>query len=243
MKLVGLIGYPLEHSFSNKFFEQKFIDENLPEFKHQNFELKSINELPVLISSQAELVGFNVTIPYKEQILPYLHSLDSAAGKIGAVNCVKVLHGTETRLEGYNTDYLGFWKSIESSILHHHKSSLILGSGGSSKAVQFALRQHGIQFQVVSRLGKVTYKDLTDEIIRRHQLIINTTPLGMFPDVDDCPPIPYKAINKHHLCYDLIYNPSETMFVKKSRMQGAIVKNGYDMLRIQAEESWKIWNT
>lgn len=243
MKLIGLIGFPLKHSFSNKFFTDKFIDEHLSQFSHQNFELKSIDELPLLMLSHPELFGFNITIPYKEQVLPYLQSIDEAAAKIGAVNCVKVNRQSGINLKGYNTDWLGFWQSIKSHIEPHHQSALILGNGGSSKAVQYALSINGISFQVVSRRGALTYADLTEEIIRNHLLIINTTPLGMFPAVDVYPPIPYEGIGSQHLCYDLIYNPAETVFLTKCRLQGAAIKNGYDMLHIQAEESWRIWNS
>lgn len=240
MVLYGLIGYPLTHSFSPAYFNDKFEREGIDAI-YKAFPLRTINDLPALIELHPELKGLNVTIPFKEQVIPYLDAIDSAAKEIEAVNCI---HITNDRRTGYNTDYTGFLKSMLPLQKLRYRQALVLGSGGASKAVQYALQQLDIIPTVVSRReGDIDYDSLTDEIVEANKLIVNTTPLGMYPDIDAFPPIPYHAIGRQHLLYDVIYNPELTAFLKKGKQQGASVKNGYEMLILQAEESWRIWNS
>ena len=244
MKLYGLIGFPLTHSFSKKYFTEKFQRENITDSNYENFPLLSLDEFPGLIHSHPELKGLNVTIPYKEQMLKFLDEIDEAAKEIGAVNTIKIADG---KLKGFNTDYLGFMQSIIKILEPHHSHALILGTGGSSKAVGYGLKKMGIDFHYVSRnpeqLEELNYSELDKDAIRSHKLIINTTPLGMFPDVDQCPPISYEFLTASHLLYDLIYNPEETLFLKKGKEQMAKTENGLEMLQLQAERSWEIWNS
>ncbi|MBL7683232.1 MAG: shikimate dehydrogenase [Flavipsychrobacter sp.] len=238
--LYGLIGYPLSHSFSPAYFHHKFAKQGIDAI-YQAYPILTINDFPALLNANPSLKGLNVTIPYKEQILHYLDEMDAAAETIGAVNCIKI---TSDRLIGYNTDHIGFADSLRPLLRKQHTHALVLGTGGAAKAVMYALHQLGIDCKTVSRTsGDITYDNLNDEIIQSHRLIINTTPLGMYPDANQCPSLPYKAIGQGHLLYDLIYNPEETLFLKQGSEAGAAIKNGYEMLILQAEASWQIWNT
>jgi len=236
----GIIGYPLAHSFSPAYFKKKFTSLHI-DAVYKAYPLASVHELAALLIEQPDLEGLNVTIPYKESIIPLLDEMDSTATEIGAVNCIAIKNGRKT---GYNTDVMGFEQSLNPLLTHHHTQALILGTGGSSKAVGYVLRQLGIPFQKVSRSsqpGCLTYIDLTDEIIESHKLIINTTPVGQYPDAQHAPAIPYQAIGKDHLLYDLIYNPEETLFLQRGREKEAVIKNGFEMLQLQAEASWQLW--
>ncbi len=237
----GLIGYPLTHSFSPAFFAEKFEKEGI-EASYSLFPISSINELPALLANDSCLRGLNVTIPYKQAVLPYLHTIDTAAVHTGAVNCIDIRNGIVT---GYNTDIIGFRQSLQPLLQPQHTHALILGTGGASLAVKYVLDKLGIVYQSVSRTKSEhtrAYEDLAEETVAGHTLIINTTPAGMYPDVDSCPPLPYHAISSQHLLYDLVYNPEETLFLAKGKTQGATVKNGLEMLQLQAEASWDIWN-
>ncbi len=244
MKQFGLIGYPLSHSFSKKYFSEKFERASITDAQYALYELKSLLDFKVWMNSVPNLKGLNVTIPYKQDVIPFLDRLNDKAKAIGAVNVIKKeSDGTYT---GYNSDYYGFKLSLEDFLGNTlPKKALVLGTGGASKAVIVALQDMGITYQYVSRTASGFtwgYEDLTKELIAEHLLIINTTPLGMSPNVDQCPPIPYGAIGQEHRLYDLVYNPSETLFMKKGLEQGASVKNGLDMLILQAEKAWEIWN-
>lgn len=232
----GLIGHPLGHSFSKDYFTKKFEREGL-DCEYSNYDLEDISMV-----RQLKLSGFNVTIPYKEAIIPYLDELDPMAKEIGAVNTVKVL--PDGRLKGYNTDVIGFSVALHSILLTPH-SALILGTGGASKAVQYVLKKHRITYHLASRdakKGDFAYDQLTPEVIKEHLLLINTTPVGMAPNIDMAPAIPYEAITPQHTLIDLIYNPEETLFLQRGRQHGATTNNGLAMLHAQAEASWKIWN-
>jgi shikimate dehydrogenase len=232
MRLFGLIGYPLEQSFSKAYFDEKFRTEGLDDCQFENFPLASIDELPALLSSRPELEGFAVTIPYKKAILKFLHKRPEG---IDACNCVRINNGD---LIGYNTDHIGFEKSLLPLLGDRKHTALVLGSGGAKEAVVFTLERLQIPYQIVSRSGEgLPYADLNDEIIRSSTLIINTTPLGMYPNLDSYPDIPYSAITPQHILYDLVYNPAKTLFLQKGEGQGAVIKNGYEMLVIQAEEN------
>ena len=238
MKTYGLIGKNISYSFSRNYFDNKFKNEEISNCQYINFDTDNLSELNNIFNT--DNYGFNVTIPYKETIIPYLDSLDFHAEQIGAVNTIKIEN--EKKI-GFNTDWIGFKKSLEPLLKPHHKKALILGTGGASKAVIYALKQLQIQTLIVSRNGETTYEDLSEEIIQNHTIIINCTPVGTFPNTDSAPDIPYQFITKNHLVYDLIYNPAETLFLKKCKENGAVTKNGLEMLEIQAEESWKIWNS
>jgi len=243
MRYFGLIGYPLSHSFSKAYFNQKFEQEGIPA-QYENYPIPSIEEFPELIRKYPLLEGINVTIPYKEAILPYLHSVSEVVRKTGACNCIRIRNG---RLEGFNTDVLGFEKSLLKSLQRRHDRALVLGTGGASKAVQYVLDKLRIPFTVISRTadpsaGILSYAELNEELLYNARLWINTTPLGMHPNVDSCPPLDYAQLGSGHYLYDLVYNPAETLFLKKGKEKGAITENGHDMLLIQAEEGWKIWN-
>ena len=238
--LYGIIGYPLSHSFSPGYFNSLFAGEKI-EATYQPFPIAAIAEYPTLVVEHPELRGLNVTIPYKEAIIPYLDELDDAARETGAVNCIK-LEGR--RSTGYNTDIIGFEESLRPLLQPHHTRALVLGTGGAAKAVIYVLKKAGISYTEVSRssaLGHLTYRDLTPDILGRHKLIINTTPSGMYPNVQSCPQLPYEALGKDHLLYDLIYNPEETLFLKKGKEQGAAIKGGTEMLIMQANASRRIW--
>ena len=242
MKVFGLIGYPLSHSFSKGFFAEKFQKEGISDCIYENFPLEDISQFPALLEQQPDLRGLNVTIPYKEAVLPWLDELSPAAEQIKAVNCIQFHEGIRI---GFNTDVMGFKRSLQPLLKPHHTNALVLGTGGAAKAVMFVLQELNIPYTVVSRRahdGVITYNMLDKDIIAAHTIIINTSPLGMYPQVDAAPPIPYELITKHHLLYDLIYNPAETLFLKQGAAKGAAIKNGHEMLVLQAEASWDIWN-
>lgn len=245
MDTYGLIGYPLGHSFSRNFFNQKFVDEGI-DAVYENFEIPSIEMFLEVLEATATLRGLNVTIPYKEKVISYLDVLSPEARTIGAVNVIKVEHKDKQRvLKGYNTDVIGFIRSIEPMIEPHHKKALVLGTGGASKAVCYGLRQLNIEPVLVSRYqrpGTIQYKDITQEVVKEYNVIVNSTPCGMYPKVDDCPDLPYEALTSENLLYDLVYNPDQTTFMKRGAAQGAAVKNGLEMLLIQAQTGWDIWN-
>ncbi|HPT32477.1 MAG TPA: shikimate dehydrogenase [Prolixibacteraceae bacterium] len=246
MRTYGLIGYPLGHSFSRKFFTEKFLRENLQE-QYLNFELDDIALLPGIIGAHPELAGLNVTIPYKEKVLPYLGRLDPVSTAIGAVNTIRIIRNQEgILLEGYNSDVYGFSESLKPLLKTFYRKALVLGTGGASKAVTFALDRLGIEWLQVSRnnigMKCISYDDLDLQTIRQHPIIINTTPLGTFPDTGTYPLIPYNLITQEHLLYDLVYNPAESLFLKYGKEQGAAIKNGYEMLELQALMSYDIWN-
>lgn len=244
-KLYGLIGFPLGHSFSSQYHNDRFRRDNI-DARYDNYELSDISLLPSLVKQQPMLMGLNVTIPHKENVLPYLDEVDDVAQRIGAVNVIKIIRNDSgVRMVGYNSDYAGFRNSIESLLLPHHTHALVLGSGGASKAVSTALRDMGLSVKIVSRTprcGELSYGELTDEIMSQYTVIINATPVGMHPHVDACVAIPYDKITSRHLCYDVVYNPSMTLFMSKSAAQGAVVSNGLSMLHGQADIAWKIWN-
>lgn len=247
MQKYGLIGYPLKHSFSIGYFNEKFAAENI-DAEYVNFELPCIDNFPDVVEGNANLCGLNVTIPYKEQVIPYLDELDADTARIGAVNVIKIIRlpKGKVKLVGYNSDIIGFTQSIEPLLQPHHKKALILGTGGASKAIFRGLENLGIEATFVSRTQKegtfLTYEELTPEVMAEHTVIVNCTPVGMFPKVDFCPNIPYQLLTPDHLLYDLLYNPGETLFMKKGTAQGAVVKNGLEMLLLQAFAAWEIWN-
>jgi len=245
MRQFGLIGYPLGHSFSASFFTKKFKEEGI-DAKYMNFPLESIDEFKGLVKEEIDLVGLNVTVPYKQEVIPYLNSLSPTAEAIQAVNTIS-FRRSEGMLElvGDNTDVIGFRRSLEQYLKPHHSSALVLGTGGSSKAVLHVLDLLGITYSRVSRTAgekQITYGDLTDELLSKATLIINTTPLGMYPGVETFPRIPYEALSPNHLLFDLVYNPEKTEFLSRGEKQGSEIVNGHDMLIYQAEASWKIWN-
>ena len=244
-KTYALVGYPLGHSFSKVFFTDKFKREELSA-EYLNFELSSLDNLKSEIENHPHLIGFNVTIPYKQQIIPMLNSMSKEAKEIGAVNVVRIMKGKAgTELKGYNSDVIGFSKSIKPLLKSYHKKALVLGTGGASRAVFYGLKHLGLLTQYVSRTKKngiLSYEELNEELIKDFTVIVNCTPLGMSPKTDKCPSIPYKFIGSKHLLFDLIYNPDETLFLKKGKIQGATTKNGLEMLHLQALESWDIWN-
>ncbi|WP_046744209.1 shikimate dehydrogenase family protein [Kordia zhangzhouensis] len=243
--LFGLLGKHIAYSFSRGYFSDKFKKLNRDDHFYTNFDIPSIEKFPQLISEYSNLKGMNVTIPYKEAVIPYLDNLHKKAKKIGAVNTIKIKK--DGSLKGYNTDCYGFKKSIKPYLEKHHTKALILGTGGASKAIAFVFEELGIDYQYVSRKPKntqtISYQDLSEKIMKSHPVIVNCTPLGTFPKIDDCPDIPYKYVSKDFLLFDLIYNPSETTFLKLGRLQGAQIVNGYKMLEYQAEKAWKIWNS
>ena len=239
MNIYGLIGKNIAYSFSKNYFINKFKNEGIKNSQYINFDIDNLSELNNIFNQNNQ--GYNVTIPYKEAVISYLDALDNHAKQIGAVNTIQVHKGQK---KGFNTDWIGFKKSIEPLLQLHHTKALILGSGGASKAVIYALKQLQITTAVVSRTkGDFTYQQLDEELLKEHTIIINTTPLGTFPETSLAPVIPYQFISKQHLVYDLVYNPEETLFLKKCRKNGAEIKNGLQMLEIQAEEAWKIWNS
>ncbi len=244
MDKYGLIGYPLGHSFSKDFFHEKFGKEGI-DAEYLNFEIPDIGCFPDIITGNPGLHGLNVTIPYKEQVIPFLDELSEEAHEIGAVNVVKVSrHDGSTILKGYNSDVIGFMSSIRPVLKQVHRKALILGTGGASKAVRYGLHQSGIDCTFVSRTvktGMLTYEQLTEEIMTDHLVIVNTTPVGMYPRTEACPDIPYDMIGENHLLFDVIYNPEETLFLQKGRLRGASVKNGLEMLILQAKAAWNIW--
>ncbi len=243
MSKFGLIGKNISYSFSKSFFSEKFEKENLPH-SYENFDIPAIESFLEILSETTNLKGLNVTIPYKEEIIPLLNNLEEEAKKIGAVNTIKISEDRKTT--GYNTDHYGFQKALEAFMPLQKKTALILGTGGASKAVAYSLKNLGFEFKFVSRKQDsktINYETLDKSIIKNHLLIINCTPLGTFPNITDCPPIPYQFLTKDHLLFDLIYNPAETEFLKRGRNQGAQTSNGLKMLELQAEKAWQIWNS
>jgi shikimate dehydrogenase len=243
MKLYGLIGYPLGHSFSKKYFTEKFSKEGITDCEYDNFSIPDIEELKQVLSEHPQLCGFNITIPHKQAVLSFLDDSTHLPEGLSACNCVKIEAG---KLIGYNTDVAGFEQSLSPLLNSNHKKALILGNGGAAEAVKFVLNKLQIGFKVVSRRlhddTNLLYRDLDDNKIKDHLLIVNTTPIGTFPKAEECPDIPYQSITTNHYLFDLVYNPAKTLFLQKGEERGAIIKNGSDMLQIQAEESWKIWN-
>ncbi len=243
MKEYGLIGRPLSHSFSKKYFTEKFAKEGIRDCRYENYELDSIAGLLPLLQSHPALCGLNVTIPYKTAVISYLDEVSPLVGEIGACNCIHIRRG---KLSGYNTDVPAFRASIEGWLEPHDKRALVLGSGGAAKAVKKALADLSIDYHVVTRDPGGTefnYTELDKEVIQDHTIIVNTTPLGMYPDVDSCPPIDYGYLTDRHLLFDLVYNPTKTRFLLEGEKRGARIINGYEMLVRQAEESWRVWNS
>ncbi|MFA6922723.1 MAG: shikimate dehydrogenase [Bacteroidales bacterium] len=249
MKLFGLIGYPLSHSFSKGYFAEKFSKEKVKNCEYELFPLEKISEFPLLIEKHKNLAGLNVTIPYKEKIINYLEKLDNTAKEVGAVNTIKFIHEKNKKnLVGYNTDVFGFETTLKPLLESHHAKALILGHGGASKAVRYVLKKIGIECLFVEleeykKEGDISWNEINENLIKNYFLIINATPLGMYPKVDEFPKIPYNCITPKHLLYDLVYNPEKTKFLELGEKQGAAIQNGLQMLHIQAEKSWEIWNT
>lgn len=245
MKKYGLIGYPLRHSFSIGYFNEKFHAEGI-DAEYINFEIPSIDNFMEVIAENPTLEGLNVTIPYKEKIIPYLDDLDKDTAAIGAVNVIKVVRKkNKVKLIGYNSDIIGFTQSVEPLLQSHHKKALILGTGGAAKSVFHGLKNLGVEGMYVSRTKQknmLTYEELTPDIMQEYTVVVNCTPLGMYPKVDFCPDIPYNLLTPNHLLYDLLYNPNITLFMKKGMEQGAVTKNGLEMLLLQAFAAWDIWN-
>ena len=245
MDKYGLIGYPLGHSFSNVYFNQKFIDEKI-DAVYEKFEIPTIDLLPEVIDSNPNLRGLNVTIPYKQKVLPFLDAISPEARAIGAVNVIKVTRdGAKISLKGYNSDVIGFTKSIEPMLDKTHTKALILGTGGASKAVDYGLKSLGLETIFVSRFqrpGTIQYEDITPNVIKEYNVIVNCTPCGMYPNTEECPNLPYQAMDNHTILYDVIYNPDTTLFMKKGAEHGANTKNGLEMLLLQAFASWEFWN-
>ncbi len=242
MKLYGLIGYPLTHSFSKQYFTDKFNTQSIYGCTYENFEIAGILQLPHLLKTHPNLCGLNVTIPYKQSVLDFLDEKSNVVKNIHACNCIKVIDG---KLIGYNTDVVGFQNSLQKQLQPNHNKALVLGTGGASQAVQYALTELGIKYMVVSRNKKqdeIGYEDLDEEKLNGYPLIINTTPLGMYPNTDAAPSVPYDYITSDNFLYDLIYNPARTKFLHEGEKRGAQICNGHEMLIGQAEESWRIWN-
>ena len=239
----GLVGKDISYSFSKKYFSEKFSNEHFDICTYENFDIQSIKEFPEIITKNPDIEGLNVTIPFKETVIPYLHKLSKKAAQIGAVNVVKITK--KGNLKGYNSDYYGFKKSLKPLLKPHHKKALILGTGGAAKAVTFALDQLGIVSTFASRTTSenfIDYNRINATTFDNYQIIINCTPLGTSPNEKDFPPIPYEYFTEKHIAFDLIYNPTETVFLKKAKEKSAVIQNGYDMLVFQAEKGWKIWN-
>jgi shikimate dehydrogenase len=242
MRQFGLIGYPLAQSFSQKFFTEKFEKENLTDCRYDTFSISSIDDLANILKNNPELCGLNVTIPYKEQVLSFLDEKSALVKKIKACNCIKIKNG---KLTGHNTDAPAFEQSLKEKLQPHHTKALILGTGGAAKAVEYSLKQLNISYKYVSRKPSAksfSYEQLTDMLMQEYTLIINTTPLGMHPNIVEAPQIPYQALTSKHYLFDVVYNPSKTLFLQKGEKQGATIKNGHEMLVLQAQESWRIWN-
>ena len=243
MRRFGLIGFPLSHSFSQKYFTEKFANLGITDCVYENFALKHIDELAELITKHSDIAGLNVTIPYKKQVLDFLTDTTEVVTKTGACNCIKF---QGSRLTGHNTDVTGFEQSLLPFLKPHHTRALVFGTGGASAAVAYVLDKLGIPFQYVSRNTAdhtMDYQSVNESLLASHQLLINTTPLGMYPAVDAFPDIPYQYLTPQHHLYDLIYNPAQTKFLEKGKLRGATTQNGLEMLILQAEESWRIWNT
>jgi shikimate dehydrogenase len=242
MRIFGIIGYPLSHSFSQKYFKEKFEKEGIVDADFLQFPIEHIDALNDVLKRHNTLQGFAITIPYKKSVLQFLHQSTDAVKQMGACNCVRIKDG---KLYGYNTDVVGFEKSFTPLLQPHHTKALILGTGGAAAAVEFTLHKLNIPYRFVSRTksgNNYTYNELNEDIMKEYSIIINSTPLGTFPKVDEAPEIPYSLLSSQHYLFDLVYNPAETKFLRLGKQQGATVKNGYDMLIIQAEENWRIWN-
>ena len=245
-KQLGLIGYPLSHSFSKKYFDEKFQKLNLTNYSFDVFSIENVNQFPKLIQENKNLIGLSVTLPHKETIISFLDELDETAKEIGAVNCIKI---SNRKLKGFNTDALGFRQSLRPFLDVNHTKALVFGTGGASKAVAYVLKKLNIDVWFVTRKkiehlsNNLTYQELNENIISACKLLVNTTPVGMHPNENECLPLPYSAISSQHLVYDLTYNPTETLFLKKAKEQGALISNGYNMLCFQADEAWRIWTT
>ncbi len=241
MDKYGIIGNPLGHSFSKGFFTEKFAREGI-DAEYLNFQIPEIGKLTEVLQENPELRGINVTLPYKTEVIPFLDELSDEAREIGAVNVVQIRNG---HLKGFNSDIIGFTRSIQPLLKPHHRKALILGTGGASRAIRVGLTRLGLEWKYVSRTpreGMITYEDITAETLREYEVIVNCSPVGMFPKVDECPAIPYEFLTQDHLLYDLVYNPENTLFMKKGALQGAVVKNGLEMLHLQAIASWEFWN-
>lgn len=240
----GLIGQTLTHSFSKTYFEKKFRALQLSDHHYSNFELERIDDLKTLLASEPNLKGLNVTIPYKQQVIPFLDELSAEAKEIGAVNCISI---SGKKLTGHNTDVYGFSQSIKPFLDVNHQRALILGTGGASRAVAYALRRTGVDVYFVTTSAKKNentffYSEVNEVVMNAFKLVVNTTPLGMFPQTQEAPAIPYELFTPLHLAYDLVYNPEETLFLKRAKESGAVTVNGLSMLQLQAEKSWEIWN-
>jgi len=246
LRTFGLIGYPLSHSFSKRYFTEKFEKEQIDDCNYELFPLVEIAHIEPLINENESLRGLNVTIPYKVSVLPFLNEIDPAAMQIGAVNCISIRRENgKIELKGYNTDAYGFEESLKPFLKEHHQRALIFGDGGAAKAVKYTFRKLGIPFLVVVRkpsADAILYSDITEEILQNHTILVNTTPLGTSPNTAECPDIPYHFLSEKHIAYDLVYNPEVSLFLKNALAQGAAVKNGMEMLYLQAERSWYIWN-
>ncbi len=262
MKKFGLIGYPLGHSFSEKYFSEKFEKLGLSDHEYKLYPLQNLSDFPALLKDDKDICGLNVTIPHKIGVMYYLDEIDPVAKEVDAVNCIKVTHHHAVRslfsgelctmnahkpkLKGYNTDVYGFEQSLKPMLKNYHKKALVLGNGGAARAVKYVLEKLKIDYTFVSRKpygNIISYQDLGKEVVKEHKIIINTSPVGTYPNIDEAPAIPYDFIDDKHLFYDLIYNPEETTFLKRGREKGAQIKNGYEMLELQAEKSWDIWNS
>ncbi len=248
MKIYGLIGYRLGHSFSQKFFTEKFAAESLSDHEYVNFELDTIYDFPGLFEQVKNICGLNCTIPYKQQIMQFLDEIDSEAAQIGAINTIKIIDRNGKRiLKGFNTDLYGFENSLCPMLEEKHKKALILGTGGASKAIKYLLNKLHIEYLSATTKeqpgeNEISYHQVSNKLMKEHLIIINATPLGTFPEVDTCPDLPYDLITSDHILYDLVYNPEETLFLKKGKEQGAKTKNGLEMLHLQAIRAWEIWN-
>lgn len=244
MNKLGLLGRNISYSFSRAYFKSKFEKEQITDTTYENFDIESIHLLPSILNNTKGLKGLNVTIPYKQEVIPFLDKINKKAAEIGAVNTIKITK--KGKLVGYNTDCYGFKKSIIPFLKKYHNKALILGTGGASKAIAYTLRELGINYQYVSRKMSegidFTYDTLSENDIKEALIIINCTPLGTFPNIDNCPHIPYDSITDKHILFDLIYNPEETKFLKKGKEKGAVIINGLKMLELQAEKAWSIWN-
>ena len=248
MKTYGLIGYRLGYSFSKGFFTEKFEKENLQEHEYVNFELDTIDEFPGIFEKNDHIAGLNCTIPYKQQIMPFLDEIDEEAATVGAINTVKIIRSEDSvKLKGFNTDIYGFENSLQPMLNEKHKKALILGTGGASKAIKYILKKLGLSYVSASieeklNEGEIRYEDINEDLLKEYLVVINATPLGTFPKVDNCANIPYEFLTSDHVLFDLVYNPEETLFMKKGKAQGAAVKNGLEMLHLQAIKAWEIWN-
>ncbi|MBP3838768.1 MAG: shikimate dehydrogenase [Prevotella sp.] len=245
MDKYGLIGFPLGHSFSIVYFNEKFQSEGI-DAVYENFEIETIEQLKIVLDTNPELRGLNVTIPYKQEVMKFLHEISPEAQVVGAVNVIRIERkGSKSVLKGFNSDVIGFQQSIEPILESHHKKALILGMGGAAKAVDYVLKKMGLETLYVSRNkaeGAILYDEVDEKIIKDYPVIVNCTPVGMYPNIEECPRLPYHAMDSHTLLYDLLYNPDETMFMKKGKQYGAMVKNGLEMLLLQAFASWEFWH-